>query len=243
MSLALIARCTATGRLGIAAASEWPFLGFAAICVRSGLGASVAMGAVNRAGRALPLNLLAQGFTPAQALAQALDGDPDRAHRQLALLSATAGGAAVSGDTLKERAGAFERIDADVIGIGHSAAVPQIAEAALEGFRRAASERFDHRLIAALEAARDAGAARAGMRRIVYRSAAVLVHGSAAYSDVDMRVDARENAIDGLREILGEQDLFDRYFEERRRNPNSTEMADEFVARMKHSRPQTQRQS
>lgn len=236
MSLALIARCAATGRLGIAVASEWPFLAFAAIGIRPGVGAAVTTGAVSHATRALPLNLLAQGFSPNQALAQALQGDADRDHRQLAVLSAEGVGAAISGRVLEDRAAAFAHVERDLVGIGHSLPANRVVTAAVQWLNGNAQQPLEHRLIGALEAARDAGSSQVADRHFIYRSAGILVYGSASYAEIDMRVDAQEHAVDQLRTILDEQHLFDQYFEERRRNPDSTEMADEFVARMKRNR-------
>ena len=67
-----------------------------------------------------------------------------------------------------------------------------VLDALAEGFEARAAGGFDERLLAALEAARDAGGLAGGGGRLPERSAALIVWGSRPYNEIDLRVDLHE---------------------------------------------------
>ena len=226
MTIAIVGRSAAQGKFGLGVLSHSPLLGGAQVLARTEAGAVAVLGGLPKGSDALGLNLLHGGFTAAHALTVVAanagsGGEPALAMIGLHGAPAGAGGA---------KAG-----DADHLVI--SPAGDAAARACSAAFGERADDPLEMRLLAALEGALQVlgdAWARGG-------SAALIVHGARAYSDVDVRADFDEAPLAQLRRIFDEQHLVDLYFAERRRNPQSTEFADEFIARIKRERAQGSR--
>jgi uncharacterized Ntn-hydrolase superfamily protein len=200
MTYGIIARCSRTGRLGVAFASYSIAIGIqSADCVRSGVGAAVSLGTSNAGDGAFAVRLLAQGFTPAQVLREVMANDPASEYRQLAILDREGNTAANSGEALRPWSGHMAEKDHAVLGdILSSEAV---LKAMTQSFSAFGSSDLEERLLLALEAGRDAGGQGGSKGNLPERSAVMVVCGIHDYSDWDLRVDAHPKAVSELRRV------------------------------------------
>lgn len=201
MTYSIIARDPDAGCFGVAVQSHWFAVGTVVPWARAGVGA-VATQAHARAeyGPDL-LDLLANGATAPEALAELISRDEAAAVRQVAVVDAQ-GRAAVhtGGDCIAE---ASHQIDDDN-GVAAQANImrqPGVPAAMLDAYRqaRSAGEPMAARLIAALAAAERAGGDLRGRQ-----SAALLVVGQDG-DDIDLRVDDHPDPVAELARLHGLQ--------------------------------------
>jgi uncharacterized Ntn-hydrolase superfamily protein len=167
MTYSIVARDPDTGELGVAVQSHWFAVGPIVPWARPGVGAVATQANVAVAYGPRGLDALERGRSPAEALAQLLAEDPERAHRQVAVVDAAGAVAAHTGAACLRFAG-------DVQGDGVSCqanimASPAVWPAMLEAFTDAAGS-LTRRLLTALFAAEGAGGDLRGRQ-----SAAILV--------------------------------------------------------------------
>lgn len=236
MGYSILARCGRTGQLGVAAAGHAVALGMHCDgAVRPGIGATFTQGNPLPRNNRLALNLLAQGWEPRAALQTLGANDPHHDWRQIGILDREGRVATHSGGRLRGWAG--HRDGAGWLAMGESLAAPAVLEAMGRAFEAAPQDDLDSRLLAALEAGRDAGGLATPGGRLAERAAALVVWGTRDYNDIDLRVDLHERAVDELRRIYTDYKPTAVFYDERARNPRAAVSAMTFAETLKRRGP------
>ena len=128
------------------------------------------------------LDLLASGFTAAQALATLVEADAGRDQRQVHLLPARGPAAAHTGSACVDWCGHAQYADFSVA--GNMLAGPGVIAATADAFVAAAGLPLAERLLAAMAAGEAAGGDKRGKQ-----SASLRIHGDEDYPELDLRVD------------------------------------------------------
>ena len=191
MTFTCIARDAATGELGIATATRSLAVGVRVPHV-SRLGAVAIMAIADyRLGR-LTQDLLANGC-PAAAVIDALAAaDPWPEYRQLGVIDAEGRAAARTGRENRDYAG--HHVRDGLIALGNVLVGEPVLDAIEAGF---AGDTFAERLLAALEAGRDAGGQHGGQN-----SAALVTWGAHGFPLTDLRVDIHDEPVGELRRLF-----------------------------------------
>lgn len=191
MTFTCIARDAATGELGIATATRSLAVGVRVPHV-SRLGAVAIMAIADyRLGR-LAQDLLANGC-PAGAVIDALAAaDPWPEYRQLGVIDAEGRAAARTGRENRDYAG--HHVRDGLIALGNVLVGEHVLDAIEEGF---AGDTLPERLLAALEAGRDAGGQHGGQN-----SAALVAWGAHGFPLTDLRVDIHDEPVGELRRLF-----------------------------------------
>lgn len=182
MTFSIIGRDAASGHLGVAIASR--FFAVGALCphVRGGVGALSTQALVNPLLGERGLELLAEGRDAAQTLAQLIDSDAGRDHRQLHVLDAAGRSAAHTGAACVGWCGQLSGEGVSVA--GNMLAGRGVLEAMLRTFESLEGTALGLRLLKALKAGEDAGGDKRGKQ-----SAALRVHRAESYPALDIRAD------------------------------------------------------
>ncbi len=191
MTWSIIARDSSTGRFGIAVATRFFAVGARVPHVAAGVGAVATQALVNPYYGIDGLTLLRAGKSPRETIDLLKAGDSGHASRQVHVMDASGRIAAYTGPECVDWWGHVE-------GDGFSIAGNMLTGAAVlddtaAAFIAHAKLPFAQRLIAAMRAGEAAGGDKRGKQ-----SAALLIHGSEEWSDLDLRVDDHE---DPLREL------------------------------------------
>jgi uncharacterized Ntn-hydrolase superfamily protein len=201
-TFSIVARDRETGDLGVAVASKYFAVGAVVPWLAAGVGAVATQAWANTDLGPDALKLLEEGLSAGEALDRVLAGDDQPNRRQLGIVDADGGMANFTGEECLDWAGATEGDGYTVQGnLLADAKVIAAMAAAYEG--SPPSRPFAERLMAALEAAQEAGgdvrgqqaAAMAVVRRGV---------GQSGFNDriVDLRVDDHPAAVAELRRLL-----------------------------------------
>jgi uncharacterized Ntn-hydrolase superfamily protein len=182
MTWSIIARDAGTGAIGIAVATRFFAVGARVPHIASGIGAVATQAMVNPFYGSRGLELLRSGVPAADVVRLLTQADPGHAHRQVHVMDGTGRIAAHTGAACVDWCGHTIRDGFSVA--GNMLAGPAVIEEAADTFAAAVALPFARRLIAALQAGEAAGGDKRGKQ-----SAALLVHGSESYSDLDLRVD------------------------------------------------------
>lgn len=234
MTYAVVARCPVTGQFGIAVASYSVAIGrHCDGALRENTGAALTLGSPNPRSNYLAVNLLAQGHTAAQALAQLLANDADGEYRQITIVDRETA-VARSGSKLRPWSG--HRIGSGYCAFGDMLAGEAVLDALVTGYEAQPQAGLDERLVLALAAARDAGGLTSGSGRLPERSAALIVWGNRPYNEIDLRVDLHEDAIADLQRIYVDYKPSIAYYEERALSPRNAVPAMEFVEKLEAGR-------
>jgi len=205
--------------LGLATAGELISVGLhCSGAVRSGIGATLTQGSPFPRNNALTLNLLAQGFAPAQVLGQLRENDPDFQSRQVAIVDRE--GRTVSHTGARTTGWAGHRQGAGYVAMGDQLSGDSALAPLAELFESSAGLELEERLLKALEGVREP-------QRL--RSVALIVFGNQDYSDTDLRVDLHDEPIAALRRLYDEYQPFAAYYLERARNPRNALPQREFA--------------
>lgn len=203
LTYSIVARDSETGQLGAAVQSRAFACGSGVLWARPGVGLVASQSYAERSYGPLGLDLLQAGKTPEQALAALVTADPDQSVRQVAILAADGTAAAHTGaDCIPDaghQLGDGFSVQANIM---RSTSVWPAMATAFE----AASGPLARRLLAALDAAEDAGGDWRGKQ-----AAGLLVvpaEGKPWETVVDLRVDDHEDPLGELRRLL---DLHDGY--------------------------------
>ena len=206
-TFSIVAAEPSAGDWGVAVASKFPAVGAVVPWARAGVGAIATQAWANVAFGPEALSLLGRGGVAKDVLGRILEGDDGRERRQVGLVDAAGTAATFTGSGCMEWAGG---LTGDGFACqGNILAGPQVVERMAEAYRGAEGELVD-RLLAALEAAEDAGGDRRGRQ-----SAALLVAreggGYDARNDryIDLRVDDHAEPVRELRRIFT---MFDREY-------------------------------
>lgn len=195
-TFSIVARCPATGRLGVAISTAIPAVGALCPFVWPGIGAVTTQSFVNPYLALDALERLAAGEAAAAALDAVVAGDAERGVRQVGVVDAAGTAAVWTGADCVPWAGHAEGDGFCVQ--GNMLAGPETIAAMDGSFRDDASADLAERLMAALEAGQAAGGDKRGKQ-----SAALQVWGDEAYPEIDLRVDDHPAPVAELRRVLG----------------------------------------
>ncbi len=208
MTFTCIARDAATGDLGIATATRSLAVGVRVPHV-SRLGAVAIMAIADyRLGR-LAQDLLAHGCSAQAAIDALVAADPHPEYRQLGIIDAEGRAAARTGRQNRDFAG--HHVRNGLIALGNVLVGAHVLDAIETGF---AGDTLEERLLAALEAGRDAGGQHGGQN-----SAALVVWGGRDFPRTDLRVDVHEEPVGELRRVFDAWKPAAGYYTERQLDP------------------------
>jgi uncharacterized Ntn-hydrolase superfamily protein len=188
-------RCARTGELGIAVSTAAMCVGALVPYVRTGAGAVATQAFVNPYLGIRGLEYLAGGMRAQEVVDKLVAGDAGIADRQVAVIDASGGSAAFSGEDCVEWFG--HRVDEDVAVAGNMLTGPETLDAMLEAWRAGDESHLGERLLAALEAGLAAGGDKRG-----HRSAALRVVGEEEYAAMDIRIDDADEPVAALRTLF-----------------------------------------
>lgn len=195
MTWSIVARDAATGSLGVVVTTKNFAVGNRVPYARSGVGAVATQSYVSPSYGPRALDLLGSGTAPAEAVERVIAGDDGAAWRQLHLVDAGGAVAAHTGarciDWCGHRAGHGFSV------AGNMLAGPTVLDATSEAYAGGAGVPFAERLLRAMDAGQAAGGDRRGRQ-----SAALLIHSTEDYADVDIRVDDHESPLEELQRLL-----------------------------------------
>lgn len=188
-----------TGEIGVAVQSKFVAVGAVVPVAKAGVGAVATQAWANTGYGPRALDLMAEGKSPAEALAEVTAVDPHRARRQVGLLDARGRAATFTGNRCFAWAGG--RVGENFVCQGNILAGEAVVDAMAEAFRASEGELGD-RLIAALQAGQEAGGDVRGQQ-----SAALLVvregwgYGGQSDRYRDLRVDDHPSPIAELKRL------------------------------------------
>ena len=206
MTYSIVARDPATGRLGVAIQTCWPFVGAGCPWVESGVGAVATQSYTEVAHGPNGLARLRSGEAPADALAGLLAADPGAAVRQVGIVDAAGRAAAHTGERCVEAAGhaTAEGVSVQANMMERDTVWPRM----LEAWTAAHEADFVDRLLSVLRAAEAEGGDIRGRQ-----SAVVVVSGRPDEPgwkrDVDLRVDDHPAPLDELERLIRLQRGYD----------------------------------
>ncbi|MCT8998815.1 DUF1028 domain-containing protein [Chelativorans intermedius] len=184
MTFSISARCTQSGRMGIAISSSSPAVAARCAHARAGAGVVASQNVTDPALGHKGLALLAEGRTARETLAALLDGYSFAAYRQLAIVDRAGGTAVFSGEGALGTHGTCE--GDNCVAAGNLLSNETVPAAMVRAFEAARGELGD-RLLAAMEAALAAG----GEAGPVHSAGMVIVD-RVSWPVVDLRVDWHE---------------------------------------------------
>jgi uncharacterized Ntn-hydrolase superfamily protein len=230
MTFTLLARCPKTGQVGIGIATYSITVGLYCNGLRGNVGATMTQAFVNQGNNPLGLRLLAKGFLPAHVLSELQANDPHYEYRQIAVIDRNGRLAAYTGP--KNRGWSGHVTGDGFVAMGNVLAGPPVVEAMAKAYEATAALSFERRLLAAIEAGRDAGGQVGNDGHLAERSAAVMVYGDYDHAELDLRVDLHDHAIEDLRRAFEEYELYRGYYRERGKNPKDAVSQIEFVSKL-----------
>jgi uncharacterized Ntn-hydrolase superfamily protein len=215
MTWSIIAHDSATGQIGIAVATKFFAVGARVPHIAAGIGAVATQALVNPYYGIDGVKLLREGSSPREIVDALISADSGRESRQLHIMDASGRIAAHTGHECVEWCGHIE-------GIGYSIAGNMLAGAAVlddtaKAYQASAALPFAQRLLAAMRSGEKAGGDKRGKQ-----SAALLIHGSEEWSDLDLRVDDHLDPLaelERLEQVSRERWVHFRKFLPTRENP------------------------
>jgi uncharacterized Ntn-hydrolase superfamily protein len=237
MTYTLLARCPKTGQVGIGIATYSICVGLYCNGLRGGVGAAMTQAFVNQGNNPLALRLLAQGYTPEHVLGELKANDPNYEFRQIAVIDRLGRLAAYSGP--KNRGWAGHKVGDGYVAMGNVLAGPAVIDAMAKAYEETADLSFVRRLLAAIEAGRDAGGQSGNDGHLAERSAAVMVYGDYDHAELDLRVDLHDTAVEELRRAFEEYELYRSYYKERSKNPKDAMPQYAFVQSLAKGKKET----
>jgi uncharacterized Ntn-hydrolase superfamily protein len=218
MTWSIVARDPASGAFGIAVATRFFAVGARVPHIASGIGAVATQALVNPFYGTRGLQLLREGVPASDVVRLLTEADTGQAHRQVHVMDAAGGSAAHTGANCVEWCGHVIRDGFSVA--GNMLAGPRVVEDTAAAFAVHGGLPFPRRLIAALKAGEAAGGDKRGRQ-----SAALLIHGTEDYSDLDLRVDDHADPLaelERLENVSRQHWVHFRKFMPSRRDPAGT---------------------
>ena len=221
MTYTVIGACPESARLGVGITTYSIGVGGYCPFIERGVAALSTQAFANPALGPLALAALRETADPARALDQLAQADPGFEWRQVVIATRDGRVAAHTGPNTRPWSG-------HVTGEGFAAfgnvlAGESTVEAMADAWRAHAGDDLPERLLAALEAGRDAGGqASADGTHITERSSALVVRGPDIVEDLDLRVDLHHDAVGELRRLYERYRLYLPYYALRARSPAET---------------------
>jgi len=202
-TFSIVARCSRTRMLGTGVASKFIAVGSVCSHAQAGVGAISTQAYGNPYLGINGLNLLAEGLSAPETLAEVLAQDAGREKRQLIIIDHEGRGAAFTGALTSPWCGHLQ--GEGYVVAGNMLAGEAVIQAMATAFEQAAAEELAERLLRALEAGQAAGGDRRGRQ-----AAHVQVVHNEAWKYVDLRVDEHPQPIVELRRIfeVAKRELF-----------------------------------
>jgi uncharacterized Ntn-hydrolase superfamily protein len=122
------------------------------------------------------------------------------------------------------------------VALGNALVGERVVDAIAAGFSADPAAPLEFRLLAALEAGRDAGGQTGGEGHLPERSAAIQVVSQPDYPDIDVRANLHGRAVAEPRRALEEFKLYEEFYRQSGRDPREAVTRDEFVARLERAR-------
>jgi uncharacterized Ntn-hydrolase superfamily protein len=229
MTYTVIARDPATGQLGIGIATYSLAVGASCPYIRPGVAAVSTQAATFPAHGPALLDFLADGKSLDDSFSRLRASDPDFEYRQIGIVTADGKAHVHTGTKTRIWAGALT--GENWLVMGNVVAGEQVTAKMVDAFNADPAASLAARLVAALEAGRDAGG-QVGLNAVHLpeRSAVVLVYGSETFPVMDLRVDDHPDAVTELRRIFDRFSLADPYYRDRANRPSSTPPQDRWMA-------------
>ena len=230
MTFSIIARCPHTGRLGLGIATFSIGAGGRCEGMLAGVGICKTQAFTNRGNDPLAIELMAQGYGPAQVMKMLEQNDPDHAYRQIGIIDRDGNGVGHTGSGTRPWSG--HRVGKGYVAFGNVLAGPQVLEAICAGFEKEPDRLLEFRILSALEGGRNSGGQVGANGHLTERSAAIRVVADPDHPDIDVRVDLHDDAIVELRRVLEEFKRYEMFYRDRGRDPSTAITQDEFVKRL-----------
>lgn len=213
MTFSVLARCERTGMFGMAIATRPIAIGAKCPFVRAKIGGLVVQANGDPRLGPLGLKLLEMGFSAEKVLKELMDSDGagNIEWRQILVVDKDGRTACHTGKHNEVWGGHIAR--KNFVVAGNRLANDKVAQAMADGFEQSEGE-LAHRLLASLEAGRDAGGQVAGQY-----SAALQVHNERSYAWVDLRADEHDEPIGELRRLYNLYIPLIPYYQQRPSNP------------------------
>ena len=221
MTYTAIGICPQSGRLGVGIATY--SLGVGGYCpfIERGVAALSTQAFANPALGPEAVAMLRESPDPERTLARLAESDPGFAWRQVVIATPEGRVAAHTGPHTRPWSGHVTGEGFAVFGnvLAGEATVDAMAAA----WRDRPGDDLPERLLAALEAGRDAGGqAAADGTHVTERSSALVVRGPDIVEDLDLRVDLHDDAVGELRRLFETYRLYLPYYALRARSPAET---------------------
>jgi uncharacterized Ntn-hydrolase superfamily protein len=231
VTFTILGRCARTGRLGIGIATFSITVGRYARSVRPMTGVVISQAFPNENNNQIALRLLDQGFGAKATLEHLQTNDAFYTYRQIGIIDRTGAAVGYTGPGVRGWAG--EVAGENYVSTGNGLVGQHVVEAIAKGFLAEPDADLEHRLLMGIEAGRDAGGQGTADLHRTERSAALLVYSRDPYSDIDLRVDLHEKAVDELRRIYIEYKQYEGYYRERGEHPRGAPSQETFMATLK----------
>jgi uncharacterized Ntn-hydrolase superfamily protein len=214
VTFSVLARCEETGQFGMAIATRPIAIGAKCPFVRPHIGGLMVQANGDPRLGPLGLRLLEMGYSAWKVLDELAgsDGPENIEWRQIMVVDKDGNTAARTGANNEEWRGHITRRNVCVA--GNRLSNDRVAQAMMDGFESAKGE-LAHKLLACIEAGRDAGGQVAGQY-----SSALQVHQDRTYALVDLRVDEHDEPIAELRRLYGLYKPLIPYYLQRPSNPS-----------------------
>jgi len=215
MTWSIIARDSTTGQIGIVVATKFFAVGARVPHIAAGHGGIATQALVNPYYGIDGVKLLREGRAPAEIVKTLMAADDGRESRQLHVMDAKGRIAAHTGRECVDWCG---HVKGDGFSIaGNMLAGPRVLDDTAKAYAANKALPFARRLIAAMKAGEAAGGDKRGRQ-----SAALLIHGSEEWSDLDLRVDDHTDPLaelERLEQVSRERWVHFRQFLPTRKNP------------------------
>lgn len=213
MTFSILARCPKTDKIGTCIATGSPSVGGRGVVfAESKVGAlSLQATAEARLARAA-FESLRGGLSPQEVIDRAWAVDPEHEWRQIGVVDP--GGRAAARTGSKARPWAGHLVGAGFVVLCNRVADEGVMKAIAQAYEAAASEKFEERLLRAIEAGRDAGGQVDGQT-----SSAIATYAGKSVPYVDLRVDLADEPVAELRRIYDWHEPLLDYYEARLDNP------------------------
>ncbi|MDP9019930.1 MAG: DUF1028 domain-containing protein [Actinomycetota bacterium] len=194
MTFSIVARCRATGQLGVGAMTGKVGVGKLVAHARARTGAVATQAMINPYLGFDGLALMAEGVSARDTLNRLLERDPGRAYRQCGLVDAEGSAAAWTGPKTPSWAG--HRTGQGYSAQGNRLVGPDTLDTLVEAFHAAEGRELAERLLLGLEAGASTGGDRQGEL-----SGAIYVVDTEQYPLWDARVDHSDDPVAELRAL------------------------------------------
>lgn len=230
MTFAIAARCADSGRFGVAISTRALAVTSRCPFFAPGVGVVVTMARTDPRLGPLGINLLKLGYSAQRALDEIAASDPHIGWRQLCVIDRDGNAAARTGELNKTWSGAI--VERNLVAMGNNLKSEKTAGGMAAAWRGGEGQPFAERLLAALEAGRDAGGQNGGQN-----SAGLVIYDREIYPYMDLRVDAHAEPVGELRRVFGMFNPLADYYYGRPGQPEAYGREEEWLGKQGKASP------